>query len=85
MDNVMTAGALERQDAIALADKMKAGREGILGDACREPRVAADGVEHPLLDELEVLVEPRRGADGVERAHGAVPVCSATIPPPSNL
>ena len=42
----------------------------------------SDGGAEPVLDLRHVLVDPRKGNDRLERRHAAVPVWSATIPPP---
>ena len=52
-----------------------------LGD---ETRIPLDGAAELDLDLGQVVVEPGRGADDLERRHGFVPTCSATIPPPSS-
>jgi hypothetical protein len=61
---------------------LAAGRERLRPDRRRQPRMAADGVKQPLLDLLQVLVEPFGLVDRRQRPHAATPVCSATIPPP---
>jgi MoxR-like ATPase len=49
IENVMTAQGLERQDDIALADKMKAGREGILREMRKLIIGQSDVLEQVLL------------------------------------
>ena len=61
---------------------LSAGRERLRPDRRRQPRMAADSVEQPLLDLLQVLIEPFGLVHRRQRPHAATPVCSATIPPP---
>ena len=55
-------------------------RERLGTDRRDETRALLDGRSQPLLEPVEVLVEPRALANR-RQAHAATPVCSATIPP----
>ena len=51
-------------------------------DLAEAARVRGDRVLEPVLEQVEVAVEPGSLPDGRERVHRLVPTCSATIPPP---
>ena len=61
---------------------LPARRERIRPDVGDSAPVRSDGGAEPVLDLRHVLVDPRKGNDRLERRHAAVPVWSATIPPP---
>ena len=82
------SGALVRRRAEEdehRAQALAAGRERVGADLADEPGMGADRALEPLLEQLEIGVEARGGADGGERAHAALLVAawSATMPPPS--
>ena len=65
------------------AQPLAAGRERVGPDLADEAGVRADGALEALLEQLEVGVEARRGADGGEGAHATLLAAwRATIPPP---
>jgi hypothetical protein len=49
------------------AQTLPAGRERLVPDGGDEPRMRRDAAGQPLLERVEVLLEARRLADGVDR------------------
>ena len=57
--------------------------EGLRSDLGDEPGSCRDGVGEPILEPVEVGVEAGSGANCGDGAQRAVPLCSATMPPPN--
>ena len=62
---------------------LAAGRERLVPHGGDEARMRGDAPAEPLLERVEVAVEPGHGADLLQRGshYTASPTCSATIPP----
>ena len=65
-------------------EALASGGERAGADLAHETRIALDRASELDLDVREVLVETGCRADDLERCHGRVPTCSATMPPPSS-
>ncbi len=60
-------------------------RERVRADIAQATGKGADGVLEPVLEQVEVAVEPGSLPDGRQRVHRFVPTWRATIPPPMSF
>src|SRR5579859_2491480 len=72
---------LRRQEHQHRPQSLPTGRERIRADCGADAGMARDGLLQPLLELVEIALEPGRIADRGESGHVRVPVCSATMPP----
>ena len=77
---LLAGGSREEDERRAQA--LAAGRERLVPDRRDEAWVRRDGAREPLLETVEIVAEPRHGADvGERRGHATSPTWSATMPP----